>query len=1292
MSTNNTDRIRRALEKTVPSAEFSADHFSRELSDTAGDTPPHDAQKYLLKTESDPTDTPGPDDSSPVVGFSTTSLVPPELLEESDEAGPRFDIVGEAGRGGTAHVYAVVDRSLGRTIALKLLRGKVQKRKGVRQRFVHEARVTAMLEHPNIVPVYDIGVTDDNRVYFLMKNVTGVSVGDAIRAARGGSTVPEAFRTIDGRLRVLLKVCDAMAFAHSRGFVHQDLKPDNLMLGEYGEVLVLDWGCALGEKERESGKGASYGTPAYMSPEQARQEGADERSDVYCLGATLYHMLTLHHPTWSEDPTEFWELKRAGVISPLPSDSRQDLPESLLDVALKAMAPMADERYQSVVDLQHAIQGYQAHAESIGMTQRCMQEFRAAGSHAEYAEYIRLTAQLEQALSMWEGNLDARDGLHDVRRGHAESALRRGDLELAASIAGADGSLGDILQKVERARADRNRAQARSRTMRLALGALGLALIAALGYYTFDYLRHFGSWTQLFHLEFTPGADLSPIIYSGYGVIDEEPAPDVIADGLPMGSTKMFWLRDVRERGNVRVEVLVQWPVAPDGLEIMLNTRRERGEAFSMCPTGYACQFAGWHGVQNIVSRNTRPGWPDQGNAVGAEFEPGRTYRLWFQRVGEELSLYVDRKRVFTATEPLPLPGEDLVWVGVRSWATVIIQSVTVWRMGAPEKTSPLIAGDLLVERGQLDNAAALYLRVAQDHAGRALEEQAMARAYLAASQVPGSDSLRATIREDLLRVHPGSSYLPLMLQADCLAEWAAGEYDSALALACRTLELDPDSRVALRMVASRPPRLPGHVLTRLLENVGRSTRVFGLSLNGAGLTSIAPLRGLNLRSLDLRDNDIADLSALEGMPLRVLLVAQNPLQDLSPLRGASLVSLDADDCSIRDLGPLRGMPIQTLYLDENSIEDLSPLAGMPLTHLDIYSNQVASIEPLAECRNLRSLKITMNPITDLSPLAGLPLRDLDISSVPASDVGSLSGMPLQILNMRRTNVVDLSPLAGLPLELLNIGYTPVTSLAPLKDMPLTGFTADGAAVIDLSPLRGLQLTALNIHRTDVCDLEPVRGMPLEEVNLSHTLVTDLRPLNGAPLVSLAASGTPLAQLGDVAHTPPAKISLDTLLPAAGSIDDLLDQWDRQANTAAARRSRAALAFRRSDEDAMRELATGYDGHHYLYIPTAVTFDTARARAAGQGCHLVSITSEDELRFVHTLIPRASGIWIGIDPNAMPRRWTSGEDLSFEAFTVRREAESGRPVYMLSGYGVGRCWSPVDDPMQESAVVLEWDD
>jgi serine/threonine protein kinase len=292
--------------------------------------------------------------------------------DEPDLAGTRYRLLERVARGGMGVVYIAKDEKLDRRVALKVL--DVPGTDGdLASRLMREARVLARLEHPGIVPVHDVGTLADGRVFYTMKFVEGQRLDKFI----------EGVESVQDRLRLFLRICEAVAFAHARGVLHRDLKPANIMVGPFGEVLVMDWGLAkilrgeavsadrstdpeatILEKSKQpddpsdstkgsviTGHGTVMGTPGYMSPEQARGEVEvlDARSDIFSLGALLRFMLTQKTP--------------AG-FSPR-------LNRSLEAICAKATAEQRESRYSAVLDLGQDVSRYVdglavgAHRESI---------------------------------------------------------------------------------------------------------------------------------------------------------------------------------------------------------------------------------------------------------------------------------------------------------------------------------------------------------------------------------------------------------------------------------------------------------------------------------------------------------------------------------------------------------------------------------------------------------------------------------------------------------------------------------------------------------------------------------------------------------------------------------------------------------------------------------------------------------------------------------------------------------------------------------------------------------------
>jgi len=258
-------------------------------------------------------------------------------------SGTRYALRELIARGGMGVVYAAEDEKLHRRVALKVL-DTAGTNAELTQRLIREARILAQLEHPGIVPVHDVGTLPDGRVFYTMKFVEGLRLDQYVKQL---DSLPQ-------RLRLFLRICEAVAFAHARGVLHRDLKPANVMVGSFGEVLVMDWGLAKilqepaatgetvfvslrnkisGEEETQTtvvtGHGTVMGTPGYMSPEQERgeTETIDARSDIFSLGALLK------------------------FVAASAQDRSERLPRSLSAICAKASAKNPENRYATVAEL-----------------------------------------------------------------------------------------------------------------------------------------------------------------------------------------------------------------------------------------------------------------------------------------------------------------------------------------------------------------------------------------------------------------------------------------------------------------------------------------------------------------------------------------------------------------------------------------------------------------------------------------------------------------------------------------------------------------------------------------------------------------------------------------------------------------------------------------------------------------------------------------------------------------------------------------------------------------------------
>lgn len=321
---------------------------------------------------------------------SAGNEISPEAIQqmlgtESEPTIGRLQDMTTIGLGGIGAVFSAHDPTLHREIAIKILRPHYRNQLDYVTSFIREARITAQIDHPNVIPVHRLGMFDDAGAYFTMKRVKGVTLAQILRKLRENDPKIRKIYTRQRLLEIFVSICNGVAFAHSKGIIHRDLKPANIMVGDYGEVFIADWGLALYRAEDDTSHSTRRiklgelpeeklpqeqtskisGTPAFMAPEQVagKDEDLDAQTDVYALGTILYSILT-----WEASPVEnvstVTELMRKvaqhKILRPRRRAPKRKIPYELEAITLKAMHHNKSRRYETVIALLSDVRNYLA--------------------------------------------------------------------------------------------------------------------------------------------------------------------------------------------------------------------------------------------------------------------------------------------------------------------------------------------------------------------------------------------------------------------------------------------------------------------------------------------------------------------------------------------------------------------------------------------------------------------------------------------------------------------------------------------------------------------------------------------------------------------------------------------------------------------------------------------------------------------------------------------------------------------------------------------------------------------
>ena len=903
------------------------------------------------------------------------------------------------GRGGMKMVLQVHDNDTMRDVAMALMPDFEHRSRAEILRFIQEARVTASLEHPNIVPVHDIGIDSSGSPYFTMKLLSGESLASLLKKMDEGNPAYLKNYTFEALMRLYLRICNGAAFAHSKGIIHLDLKPENVQIGEFGEVLILDWGLARPVSARQNPPsapgsrrtahekgytdfkltldGVMNGTPGYMAPEQAagKNSKSDVRTDVYALGAILYAMVTY------KDPLEPGDLKSmlhdtiyGNIVKPSERVPGREIPHGIEAVILKAMSVNPANRYASVKELRDEviayIDGFDTKAEKAGMIRK----------------FLLL--------------------------------VRRHRL-LVASIA----------------------------------TTLCLAVFLSL-YAYFEISRWQSDWIPVYQQTFTdPDATLEGLSFMDANLNKPAPEWQLTPAGLETSKGTWLWL-NAKTHDNVKVVLTVSAPQVLEAFEIAVNSHISPRREWWQIPHGYTFIVSGFGGTKDVIAKVNDPYSVEYVSSGETKLAPGENVTITAVRRDDRLSLTIGKTHSVSAIDYFPPTGEGLARVGIRAFANgTVIRSLAVYRLAIPEKTTPLIAGDTLLEAGLAEAAVGKYLQIADSYARTQLAEMALVKAYMtAASKLsdPGQrTSALVEIKKRIAAQFTKFRYRDRILELDAALLWRSGDYAQALQLMREVFELNPNTNIVTRILQLPHHELPGDAADALMTLIARTKNLKRLDISGFGLRSLEPIASLPLVYLDCSNNKLTSLKGIEKMPLEVLSCHNNEIADLTPLRGMMLTNLNCADNRVRDLTPLRGMLLVSLNASNNRIAAIDALRSATVEKLHLRGNSISSLQPLFGMETLKVLDVGKNPLKDIEPLRGLALEMLLIDSTEISDIGLLKDMPLLMLDLGNcTKLRDISPVYLIePLEYLNIPKN-LKDIEPLRQMPFLRVLTDNESSV----------------------------------------------------------------------------------------------------------------------------------------------------------------------------------------------------------------------------------------------------
>lgn len=1057
------------------------------------------------------------------------------------EDGRKYEMGGMVGKGGMGMVLSAKDVNIRRKIAMKVALGEGDEIDDEQlMRFISEAQVTGQLEHPSIMPVYELGVDASENVFYTMKLIKGDNLRDILKRIKAGDEATIRAYPLNHLLNIFLKACDAMAYAHSKGVIHRDLKPENIMIGEYGEVVVLDWGLAkvisaddestamteagkaLADRERVKAEiesirhdegsgtyqtmaGIAMGTPEFMAPEQAlgKLDAVSSRTDIYALGGFLYQILSLRVSVTAKNTNMMLIKVTQGDLDPLENNPDDEhlphlpagkIPHGLAAVAMKALALDPKDRYSSVKAMQLEIEKWQAGFAT---------EAEGASALTRLTLFVKrnkvmATAVLLTVVSLVTGLAVSLYGLTEAKK--SEKTAKE-NADIAAKNERIAISRFNELKATAPVFYRQAKEHIRRHQFEDALKMIDYAIKLSKDSPEYHFLR--GKILQLL-FRFDESAES---LRKSLALKSDDRVKRNLKLSLKFratqGQLKVPALEELRTemsyQGRYDEAIALARRMEEDNTEVLKLIRARLKQSPIPALKGYQV------GINNgLLTFQYRGG--KSRNLKGIEGLPFNQMLLYYSHI-EDLS----------ALSGMPLTH-------------IALQETRSLRDISPLKGLPLVFLNLVNTKVQ-DVSALKGMPLTHLNLGGTKVEDISALKGMSLKHL----DLTGTKVEDIsaLKGMP-LTYLRLPPCVKSLVPLAGCPLNDFIFNRFANLKnLDGLQGKGLKLniyVCPSLESLEGVQGNQVLDVNGKP----GLFLTGTNaLADIRALKGMKLTRFVLPNSPIENISALRGASLNEFNInGCRNIEDLSPLEGMKLRKLGLANTKVKDLSVLKGMPLMAVNLSGSSVRSLKPLSDCPLKVVDVYGCKwLKSLDGLQDkglklciqgCPALESLEGVQgnqivdtngNPILnagsylslkDISALKGMRLTSVDINRTKVSDISSLQGMELKVLDISYTDVKSIEALKGMPLEKLSLSRH-VSDLSPLSGTPLKELHMDNySAVRDFSPLRTTKLRTLTFGYSNMTDISSLKGLSLQHLNICRVCdLKDLSVLKGMPLVEL---------------------------------------------------------------------------------------------------------------------------------------------------------------------------------------------